>query len=214
MATRLGPGSRGRYWDRRYEQIGADHVSWYQATPTTSLALIDQLRIEPSTSVIDVGGGSSTLVDELLARGFEDVTVLDVSDYALDIARARLSDAHRVTWIHADVLAWTPGRQWGLWHDRAAFHFLTEPVDRRAYLRQLARSLAPSGVFIIATFAPHGPEQCSGLPVSRYDRDGLAAVITTAIHGATILTARDEVHPTPGGTTQPFTWIAGALGAS
>jgi SAM-dependent methyltransferase len=213
MTSLLGPGSRGPYWDDRYEQIGADQVSWYQARPTISLELIDQLRIDPSTSVIDVGGGSSTLVDELLVRGFDDVTVLDVSDAALDVARARLFDRRGVTWLHTDVLSWTPGRQWRLWHDRAVFHFLTEPADRHAYLQQLAKGLAAGGAFIIATFAPDGPVQCSGLPVSRYDADGLADVITTAVAGATILSSRDEDHTTPAGATQPFTWIAGVVGA-
>ena len=209
MTAELAPHDRARYWDDRYEQTGADQVSWYQAQPTTSLELIDQLRIEPSTSVIDIGGGSSTVVDELLARGFDDITVLDVSHTALDIARARLSDPHGVTWLRTDLLAWTPERQWGLWHDRAAFHFLTEPADRRAYLQQLARSLGPGGAFIIATFSPDGPEQCSGLSVSRYDPDRLAGVITTVVGGATIVASRCEDHTTPAGATQPFTWIAG-----
>ena len=211
MTAPLGLGARGHYWDDHYEQIGPKQVSWYQARPTTSLELIDQLRIEPSTSVIDVGGGSSTLVDELLAQGFDDVTVLDVSGAALDTARDRLSDPDGVTWLHIDLLAWTPTRQWGLWHDRAVFHFLTESADQRDYLRQLADGLRPGGAFIIATFAPNGPEKCSGLPVTRYDVESLDNAITTAVPGATIIATRDEEHTTPAGATQPFIWIAGLV---
>jgi ubiquinone/menaquinone biosynthesis C-methylase UbiE len=211
MTAASGPGSRGPYWDDRYEQIGAEQVSWFQARPDMSLALIDTLRIDPSTPVIDVGGGSSSLVDELLARGFGDVTVLDVSLTALEIARRRLADPDAVTWMQADVLSWSPRRHWGLWHDRAVFHFLTDRRDRTTYLRQLARALARNGSFIIATFAPEGPEQCSGLPVACYDAGTLDDMITAAVPGATIVAARDETHITPSGTTQPFTWTAGIV---
>jgi trans-aconitate methyltransferase len=211
MTAAFAPGSRGRNWDDRYEQIGAEHVSWFQARPNMSLALIETLRINPSTPVIDVGGGSSSLVDELLARGFGDVTVLDVSHTALEIARRRLPDPHRVTWLQADLLSWSPTRRWGLWHDRALFHFLTEPAERARYLHQLARALTPNGAFVIATFAPDGPEQCSGLPVTRYDADTLNRTITTVVPDATIVETRSETHITPSGTTQPFTWTAGTI---
>ncbi len=211
MTAAFAAGSRGRHWDDRYEQIDAEHVSWFQTRPNVSLALIDQLEIDPPTSVIDIGGGSSSLVDELLAQGFGDVTVLDVSGTALDISRRRLTDPHGVTWLHTDVLSWTPTRRWGLWHDRAVFHFLTEPADRADYLRRLASGLALGGVFIIATFALEGPEQCSGLPVSRYDAEGLTDTITTAVPDATIIATRDEDHVTPSGATQPFTWTAGTV---
>ena len=211
MSAAPGRGSRGRYWDDRYEQIGAERVSWFQARPNVSLALIDKLDIDPSTSVIDIGGGTSSLVDELLDRGFGDVTVLDVSGTALQIARHRLADPHGVTWLHTDVLSWIPPRRWGLWHDRAVFHFLTDPADQTDYLRRLASCLAPDGAFIIATFAPAGPEECSGLPVSRYDAETLAGAITTAVPGATIIATLDEDHTTPSGATQPFTWTAGTV---
>jgi trans-aconitate methyltransferase len=179
-----------------------------------SLELIDQLGIDPTTAVIDIGGGSAPLVDELLARGFADVTVLDVSAAALDVARRRLGDAPAVTWVHTDLLTWTPTRRWALWHDRAVFHFLTEPADRHDYLRRLADALTSDGAFIVATFAPHGPDQCSGLPVSRYDAESLGDTITAAIPRATIVATRDEDHTTPAGATQPFTWIAGILSAT
>jgi trans-aconitate methyltransferase len=211
MTVTSGPASIGRYWNERYEQIGAEHVSWFQARPSMSLALIDTLGVGPGTPAIDVGGGSSSLVDELIARGFADVAVLDVSRTALHLARGRLADPDAVTWIEADLLSWSPTRRWGLWHDRAVFHFLTAPAERASYLRQLARALAPNGAFVIATFAPDGPAQCSGLSVTRYDADTLTSTITAVFSNATIVATRSETHITPSGTTQPFTWIAGTI---
>ena len=143
MTVTSGPGSARRHWNERYEQIGAEHVSWFQARPNTSLALIDTLGINPRTAVIDVGGGSSSLVDELIARGFADVTVLDVSRTALDLARERLADPDGVTWIEADLLSWSPTRRWGLWHDRAVFHFLTDAAQRHAYVERVLQSVKP-----------------------------------------------------------------------
>jgi trans-aconitate methyltransferase len=214
MTAPVGPASRGRHWDDRYERFGAEHVGWFQARPEMSLDLIDELGIDPSTPVIDIGGGASSLVDELLARGFGDVTVLDASGAALEIARRRLTNPDDVIWLRTDVLSWTPTRRWGLWHDRAVFHFLTEPADRADYLHRLAEGLAPTGAFIIATFAPEGPDRCSGLPVCRYDAETLNETITAAVLGATIVATRAELHITPSGTTQPFTWTAGTVAAA
>jgi hypothetical protein len=137
-----------------------------------------------------------------------------VSHTALEIARRRLAEPDAVTWIQADVLSWSPTRHWGLWHDRAVFHFLTDRTDRTTYLRELARALSGTGSFIIATFAPEAPEQCSGLPVTRYDAGTLDELITAAVPGATIVAARNETHITPRGTTQPFTWTAGTVAPS
>ena len=140
---------------------------------------------------------------------FTDLTVLDVSPAALDIARRRLDHPDRVTWLPADILTWTPTRRWDLWHDRAVFHFLTDPADRATYLRRLAEALAPAGAFIVGTFADDGPDHCSGLPVSRYNAQELGDTIIASIPGARINTTCHEVHATPSGTAQPFTWIAG-----
>ena len=128
---------------------------------------------------------------------------------ALDIARRRLDHPSRVTWISTDILDWTPTRRWDLWHDRAVFHFLTDPADRAIYLRRLAEALAPAGVFIVGTFADDGPDHCSGLPVSRYSRQELGDIILAAIPGARINFTCNKVHVTPSGTAQPFTWVAG-----
>ena len=202
---------RARHWDGRYERVGDVQVSWFQARPETSLDLIDALGVDPSSPVIDVGGGNSRLVDELTRRGFNDITVLDVSATALCISHRRLEDCELVTWLRADVLTWRPETRWGLWHDRAVFHFLTAPADRATYLDNLRQSLLPGGSFVIGTFAPDGPDQCSGLPVSRFDPAALGDVLLAAVPTATISAWRHETHLTPSGATQPFTWIAGTV---
>ena len=211
MTPAISPDDSARHWDDRYERIGDLHVSWFQAHPATSLDLIESLRIEPSTPVLDVGGGNARLVDELVARGFRDITVLDVSAHALRLARRRLDTPDVVTWQHADVLTWRPQRRWGLWHDRAVFHFLTDAADRAMYLMNLERALQAGGSFVIGTFAPGGPDCCSGLHVRRYDRTALGDEVLAALPAAAVSAWRDEVHVTPSGATQPFTWIAGTV---
>jgi SAM-dependent methyltransferase len=200
---------RGRHWDDVY---GADptRVSWYQPAPVVSLELIDRLGLGPDTPVVDVGGGASTLVDELLARRFTDVTVLDVSAAALSAARRRLGPAaRRVQWLHEDLLRWRPVRRYGLWHDRAVFHFLVDDEDRNRYRRLLAGALRPGGGVIMATFGPSGPDRCSGLPVRRYGPDDLAAAVGGDFD---VVATRHEDHTTPGGVIQSFIWVALAPG--
>ncbi len=203
------PEQRGVYWDDRYERIGSKQVSWYQRRPQMSLELIDALQVGALTAVLDVGGGSSTLVDELLRRDFSDITVLDVSVSALNTARRRLGDPDKVTWLHADLLTWEPARDWDLWHDRALFHFLTSSEDQTVYLQRLHGALRPGGIFIIGTFAADGPDHCSGLPVERYDSPGLIDRVNATLHGVRMVEQRREIHTTPNGVSQPFTWIAG-----
>jgi trans-aconitate methyltransferase len=152
--------------------------------------------------VIDIGGGASRLVDSLVEMNFRDITVLDLSESALASAKARLGRrADHVEWIVADVTSWEPQRIYDLWHDRAAFHFLTDERDRAAYIARLTKSLKPGGHAIIATFAPDGPERCSGLPVMRYDAEGLGLALGGAFE--LIETRRDE-HLTPWGSKQRF----------
>jgi len=208
------PEQRGAYWDDRYERIGSDQVSWYQTRPQMSLELIDGLEVGASAAVIDIGGGTSTLVDELLRRDFGDITVLDVSASALATARQRLGDPDNVTWLHADLLTWDPARRWDLWHDRAMFHFLTSSDDQAAYLQRLHRALNPGGIFIIGTFAADGPDHCSGLPVERYDAPRLIDRVNAALDHVSIVEQRREIHTTPNGVSQPFVWIAGTVGKS
>ena len=196
-----------RHWDALYGRKGAAGVSWYQPTAHVSLELIDRLGIPPTAAMIDVGGGASTLVDDLLARGFSDVTVLDVSTSALDAARTRLGGkAAAVHWLHEDLLhAWMPARRYDLWHDRAVFHFLVAEGQKARYRALLDAALAATGVAIVATFAPDGPDHCSGLPVSRYGQEELVAALG---EGMELLMGCREEHRTPGGVAQPFTWVA------
>ncbi|MBX5002251.1 class I SAM-dependent methyltransferase [Rhizobium lentis] len=196
--------AKREHWDEVYRTKAADSVSWYQPTPEPSLRALDEMQLPAAAALIDVGGGASSLVDCLIERGWSDLTVLDIAAPALDVAKARLQgDAIRVGWIVADVTVWRPSRRYDLWHDRAVFHFLTEPQQRLAYRRALETCTAPGSVVIIATFAPDGPERCSGLPVQRYDATALAAEL-----GSAFALEREwrEEHTTPGGGLQPFQW--------
>jgi ubiquinone/menaquinone biosynthesis C-methylase UbiE len=190
------------HWQNVYATRRETEVSWFQATPSVSLDLIRSLGALPRLAIIDVGGGASRLVDALLEEGCTELTVLDVSEAALSAARARLGDrAAGVQWVTADVTRWEPQRQYDLWHDRAAFHFLTEAGDRAAYLERLSRALPPGAHAIIATFANDGPERCSGLPVVRYDAQALARTLGSRF---ALVATRREDHLTPMGTTQRF----------
>lgn len=195
--------ARVEHWEEVYRTRGADEVSWYEASPVTSLALVDALDLDAATPVIDVGAGASTFVDALVGRAFTDLSALDVSATALDVARARVGTGAPVEWIVTDLLTWTPTRAYGLWHDRAVLHFLVDDADRAAYLATL-QAAVPTGAVILATFAPDGPDACSGLPVRRYGPDDLAGLLD----GFEVVDARREVHRTPWGAEQPFTFVA------
>ena len=199
---------RAGHWDSTYADRGTTAVSWFQTVPTPSLHMIDVLGIAPTAKVIDVGGGAASLVDQLIARGFTDLTVLDISEVALTAARARVGDHAPVSWVHEDVLTWRPRHQFNLWHDRAVFHFLVDPADQQRYLGTVRAALAPAGAVVIATFAPDGPDQCSGLPVARYSAEDLTALLGDAF--TVVATSREE-HTTPTGARQPFTWVAARL---
>ena len=193
------------HWDHVYTHKRSDAVSWYQPHAERSLQLIEQAGIAQGAAIIDIGGGTSTLVDDLLARGFANLTVLDLSHAALQTARERLGPhADQVLWRVADVTtADLPHHGYDLWHDRAVFHFLVSPEARRAYVRQVLRAVRPGGHVIVATFAEDGPLQCSGLPVMRYDADGLHAEFGAAF---TLVGHEREAHHTPLGSTQQFTY--------
>jgi SAM-dependent methyltransferase len=195
-------GGRQDHWQRVHGRAPPTAASWHQERPAMSLALIAATGLGRQARILDVGGGAATLVDHLLADGYGAVSVLDIAPAALDLARRRLGDkAAAVRWIVADVTAWSPPRRYDVWHDRAVFHFLTEPADRRAYVATLARALAPNGQAIIATFALEGPERCSGLPCVRYSADTLAAELGPAWR---LAESRAEDHVTPGGAIQRF----------
>jgi trans-aconitate methyltransferase len=194
--------SRHDHWENVYAGKGENQVSWFQETPAISLELIELVGAMPGSGIIDIGGGASRLVDCLVSRGYEDVTVLDLSEAALAAARSRVGEsAGRVTWVAADVTIWEPSRTYDIWHDRAAFHFLTEREDQAAYIARLRRAVRPGGHAIIGTFAPDGPERCSGLLVSRYDAAALAATLG---RGFELIDARRHEHVTPWGATQKF----------
>lgn len=196
---------RERHWEAIYSGAGDPAaLSWHQISPLLSLQLIGYLGVPHDAAVIDVGGGASTLVAALRERGYRDITVLDVSATALEMARRRAGEdaAH---WLVADVLAWAPDRHYDLWHDRAVLHFLVDPADRKRYLRTLRAALRPGGHAVIGTFAPEAPDRCSGLPVQRYDSEELLRLLGDDFEP---LATRREVHHTPGGVAQPFAWIA------
>jgi SAM-dependent methyltransferase len=194
--------SRQAHWEDVYTRKGENEVSWFQENPAPSLELLEQVGATPASAVIDIGGGASRLVDNLVDRGFADVTVLDLSEAALEAAKARLGGrAAQVHWIVADATVWEPQKAYDIWHDRAAFHFLTEECDRAAYVARLTRALKVGGYAIIATFALDGPERCSGLPVVRYDPASLGQTLGRAFQ---LADTRRHVHATPWGSDQSF----------
>ena len=196
---------RKAHWERVYREKAEDEVSWFIADPETSLTLVESTGIDKADPIIDVGGGASRLVDHLLARGYTNLTVLDISPTALETARRRLGDqADQVRWLEADVCRLDVGTTWRLWHDRAVFHFLVEEADRRAYLDRLAVHLARDGHVIVATFSFDGPTECSGLPVERYDADKLAATFGPGFELVNLL---EEIHVTPAGKEQAFNYF-------
>jgi SAM-dependent methyltransferase len=173
------------HWNRVYEGRPTEQLGWHEAEPST-LELVTA-HSTPDDSLIDVGGGDSRLVDVLLARGYGDLTVLDLSKVALERACDRLgSHARAVAWVQADVTEFAPGRTWDLWHDRAVFHFLVTEAQRDAYRGAALRAIAPGGRLVLATFASDGPEQCAGLPVARYDVDSLPAAFAPEFETITV----------------------------
>lgn len=195
------------HWNARYRSVGPEQVSWYQERPTVSLELLDAVGARAGSSVIDIGGGASTLVDHLLAAGHDDLAVLDLSAEALDAARSRVGPDAPVDWIEADLLAWEPPRRWDVWHDRAVLHFFTDDADRAAYVATLRRAVPPGGAVVIGTFAEDGPTHCSALPVRRCT----AAELADLLGDIDVVEQRRDVHRTPGGAEQPFNWLAGRL---
>jgi SAM-dependent methyltransferase len=191
------------HWEKIYSTRAPDQVSWYRPHLETSLALIERAAKDFGASIIDVGGGESTLVDDLLARGFQEITVLDVSEVAIEATKKRLGQAaERVHWLVADITQAELERDaFDIWHDRAVFHFLDDSQHRAAYVRQVARSVRPGGRVIVSTFGPEGPTKCSGLDVVRYDADSLHHEFGARFR---LVESSKELHKTPFGTTQQF----------
>lgn len=191
------------HWENIYGCKAAHEVSWFRPHLETSLKLIERAATDFSASIIDVGGGESTLVDDLLAKGYSSVSVLDISATAIDATKARLGKlAARVHWIVADVTqAKSPENAYDIWHDRAVFHFLMTASARAAYVQRMIKSIKRGGHVVIATFGPEGPAKCSGLDVQRYDADSLRREFGSSFR---LVESSSELHQTPFGTTQQF----------
>lgn len=193
---------RQAHWENVYATKDEHAVSWFQESPTISLDLILATGVKSDASIIDIGGGASRLVDALIDEGFRAITILDLSEKALATSKSRLgARGAQVKWVVADVTTWEPSQTYDVWHDRAALHFLTDPKDRAAYAERIVRAVRPGGHVIIGTFAPDGPDRCSGLPVVRHDAATLGELLG---HSFELIESRRHDHQTPAGATQRF----------
>jgi hypothetical protein len=196
-----------QHWQQVYDSKSEDQVSWFQAKPEMSLRLIENTGLTHSARIIDVGGGASCLIDNLLDAGYSQLGVLDIADAGMAKAKHRLgARADAVEWIASDVTCYRAAKPWNLWHDRAVFHFLVEASDREKYRQALVYAVVPGGHVVIATFGPGGPEFCSGLPVKRYSAKELSAELGNAF---ALRKNVIEDHRTPSGAVQQFlyTWL-------
>ncbi len=197
---------RTEHWDRIYERRSPGEVSWYERTPTISMRRVRQAVAGGARSLLDVGGGASTLVDEALELGLHRIAVLDISERALNASAERLgSRADQVEWIVGDVSVIDDVGRFDIWHDRAVLHFLTDAFDQERYVSLCERTVTPGGIAIVATFAPSGPEMCSGLPVQRYDASGLAERCGPRFE---LRDSERHVHLTPRGVEQRFMYAS------
>jgi 2-polyprenyl-3-methyl-5-hydroxy-6-metoxy-1,4-benzoquinol methylase len=193
---------RQAHWENVYQTKREGEVSWFQDSPAISLDLIRATGVGRNASIIDIGGGASRLPDALLEAGFSSITVLDLSEKAMQVSQSRLGErGATIKWIAADVTIWQPSEIYDVWHDRAAFHFLTDPKDQVAYAERVSRAVRSGGHVIIGTFAPDGPERCSGLPVVRHDAASIAAVFGPSF---ALVETRGHEHRTPAGAIQRF----------
>lgn len=198
-----------QHWEEVYTQRDPQSVSWYEPTPEVSLELIDRLQLANDAAILDVGGGTSGLAQALLAAGFSDITVSDISTASLQRAKTQLGDdARRVSWVQSDIRSHDFGRRYDLWHDRAVFHFMVDPADRDGYLEVLRRSLRAAGHVILATFGPDGPTRCSALPVTRYDSGELSKLLGSDFEP---VSSQLHVHETPSGVRQQFLYLHARL---
>ena len=205
MATEKDRLDAKNHWEELYHSTSPGKVSWYQENPATSLDFIEKTGLPKEAPILDVGSGASTLVDQLLLRGYRNLALLDVSARALMLTRQRLGGkATDVAWHHGDVTRYSLPEQYSLWHDRAAFHFLVDPSDRRAYVTSLRQGLRPQGHLILATFAVGGPTRCSGLDVTQYDTQKITTELGQDFR---LIETLEELHQTPAGVEQLFSYF-------
>ena len=193
---------RQAHWQNVYQTKAENTVSWFQESPDISVDLIHATGVDKDAAIIDIGGGASRLVDALISEGFKAVSVLDLSEKALATSKSRLGPhSARARWIVADITRWQPVQTYDVWHDRAALHFLTDPKDRAAYAECVLKAVRVGGQVIIGTFAPDGPERCSGLPVVRHNAATLGELLGPSF---VLAETRRHDHQTPSGTIQKF----------
>ena len=197
--------STQEHWNKAYSSKPYEGLSWYQAQPTLSLGLIADCMVDPDAAIVDIGGGASLLAENLLDRGYRNITVLDISDEAIRQAKHRLgASAAKIQWRAENVTDFDPARLFNFWHDRAVLHFLTSETDRAKYRKALEHSISPRGNGVIATFALDGPEKCSGLPVVRYGPEEMRTLLGSQFR---LLKTHPETHTTPGGAEQKFMYF-------
>lgn len=192
---------RTAHWQAVYTTKGEEEVSWFEQNPNYSLELIARAKAGLNARIVDVGGGASRLVDALVDKGQSAITVVDLSAAALATARRRLPSANNVTWVVSDITQWEPDDVYDVWHDRAAFHFLTDAIDQKAYVAVMAKALKTGGMVIIGTFARTGPDKCSGLPVAKHDATSLAEIFGPRFR---LMRSEPQRHVTPWKSVQEF----------
>lgn len=193
---------RKKHWEEIYQSKQLNEVSWFQPTPQTSLDFINEFSVSPTAKIIDVGGGDSLLVDHLLDLGYMDITVLDISESALKRAKERLGHrASEVKWIVSDAATFKPTEKYDFWHDRAAFHFLTEEQEIESYLENAQRSVKPDGILVLGTFSEEGPQKCSGIKIKQYSESSISSRLQKDFKKIKCVT---NDHKTPFDTIQNF----------
>jgi trans-aconitate methyltransferase len=193
------------HWDNAYSLKGVNDRSWSESGESDSLDEFDSADLSSEDGIIDVGGGASTFVKSLVQRGYNNVTVLDVSQAAIAEAQSLLGDAQEdVKWVIADILQWEPSETFAFWNDRAVFHFLVNEQDQQAYVGNVLRATSSGAHIVIATFSPDGPESCSGLQVQRWSQEDLANLFADS---CSVVRSGERSHVTPWGSTQSFTWV-------
>jgi 2-polyprenyl-3-methyl-5-hydroxy-6-metoxy-1,4-benzoquinol methylase len=198
--------SRKTHWENVYQTRQLTEVSWYQPVPETSLSFIAEANLPKDARIIDIGGGDSFLVDHLLKLGYTNISVLDISASAIERAKERLGDkSNSVTWIVSDISEFNPEIKYDLWHDRAAFHFLTDENDITRYTTMISNSIRQGGTLVLGTFSEQGPKKCSGLEIRQYSESSMAAMLQSTFRKTKCLTLD---HSTPFNTVQNFTFCS------